>query len=38
LEITAAFQHPVNIGAAHTPVVRWGQEKINRFIDATRLP
>ncbi len=25
-------------GAPHTPVVRWGQEKINRFVEATRLP
>jgi hypothetical protein len=25
-------------GAPHTPVVRWGQEKINRFVDATRVP
>lgn len=27
-----------NIGTAHTPVVRWGEEKINRFIDATGVP
>jgi ferric-dicitrate binding protein FerR (iron transport regulator) len=25
-------------GAPHTPVVRWGQEKINRFVEATRVP
>jgi len=25
-------------GAFHTPVVRWGQEKINRFVEATRVP
>ena len=25
-------------GAPHTPVVRWGQEKISRFVDATRVP
>jgi hypothetical protein len=24
--------------APHTPVVRWGQEKINRFVEATRVP
>jgi hypothetical protein len=27
-----------SIGAWHTPVVRWGQEKINRYVEATRLP
>jgi ferric-dicitrate binding protein FerR (iron transport regulator) len=26
------------IGTPHTPVVRWGQEKIDRFVEATRLP
>ena len=26
------------VGAPHTPVVRWGQEKINRFVEATRVP
>jgi hypothetical protein len=25
-------------GTPHTPVVRWGQEKINRFVEATRVP
>jgi hypothetical protein len=25
-------------GAQHTPVVRWGQEKRNRFVEATRVP
>jgi hypothetical protein len=25
-------------GAPHTPVVRWRQEKINRFVEATRVP
>jgi hypothetical protein len=25
-------------GAPHTPVIRWGQQKINRFVEATRLP
>ena len=25
-------------GAPHTPVVQWGQEKINRFVEATRVP
>ncbi|MBV8131315.1 MAG: FecR domain-containing protein [Alphaproteobacteria bacterium] len=26
------------IRAPHTPVVRWGEEKINRFVEATRVP
>jgi ferric-dicitrate binding protein FerR (iron transport regulator) len=26
------------IGSPHTTVVRWGQEKINRYIEATRVP
>jgi hypothetical protein len=26
------------IGTPHTPVVRWGEEKIRRYVDATRLP
>jgi hypothetical protein len=25
-------------GAPHAPVVRWGQEKINRYVEATRVP
>jgi ferric-dicitrate binding protein FerR (iron transport regulator) len=25
-------------GAWHTPVIRWGQQKINRFVEATRVP
>ena len=25
-------------GAPHTPVVRWGQQKINLFVEATRVP
>jgi FecR protein len=25
-------------GGPHTPVVRWGQEKINRYVEATRVP
>ncbi len=25
-------------GTWHTPVVRWGQEKINRYVEATRVP
>jgi hypothetical protein len=25
-------------GGPHTPVIRWGQEKINRYIEATRVP
>jgi hypothetical protein len=25
-------------GTPHTPVVRWGQEKINRYVEATRVP
>jgi hypothetical protein len=25
-------------GTPHTPVVRWGQEKMNRFVEATRVP
>ena len=25
-------------GAPHTPVVRWRQEKIDRFVEATRVP
>ncbi len=25
-------------GRPHTPVVRWGQEKINRYVEATRVP
>jgi hypothetical protein len=27
-----------SVGSPHTPVVRWGQEKINRYVEATRLP
>ena len=27
-----------SIGTWHTPVVRWGQEKINRYVEATRVP
>jgi hypothetical protein len=27
-----------SIGAPHTPVVRWGQEKISRYVEATRVP
>jgi hypothetical protein len=27
-----------SVGAPHTPVVRWGQEKINRYVEATRVP
>jgi hypothetical protein len=26
------------IGTPHTPVVRWGEEKIRRYVEATRLP
>jgi hypothetical protein len=26
------------IGSPHTTVIRWGQEKINRYIEATRVP
>jgi hypothetical protein len=26
------------VGSLHTPVVRWGQEKINRYVKATRVP
>jgi hypothetical protein len=26
------------MGAPHTPVIRWGQQKINRFVEATRVP
>jgi hypothetical protein len=26
------------VGSPHTPVVRWGQEKINRYVEATRVP
>jgi hypothetical protein len=25
------------VGSPHTPVIRWGQEKINRYIEATRV-
>ncbi len=27
-----------SVGTPHTPVVRWGQEKINRYVEATRVP
>jgi hypothetical protein len=26
------------VGSPHTPVVRWGKEKINRYVEATRVP
>lgn len=26
------------VGTPHTPVVRWGQEKIDRYVEATRVP
>lgn len=26
------------VDTPHTPVVRWGQEKINRYVEATRVP
>jgi hypothetical protein len=26
------------VGSPHTPVIRWGQEKINRYVEATRVP
>ena len=26
------------IGSPHTTVIRWGREKINRYIEATRVP
>src|ERR1700722_7908310 len=27
-----------SVGAPHTPVIRWGQEKISRYVEATRVP
>lgn len=26
------------VDSPHTPVIRWGQEKINRYVEATRVP
>ena len=26
------------VGSPHTPVIRWGQEKVNRYVEATRVP